>query len=407
MKLLNDTSLNKFFVDLHQIPTLSFRFPELLAYHIKLYGFEEEYIKFVEYTEKNENLLHEKNEFLFNSIKSVILNTRFQVFNMINSKDLRIDNDELFYWLKKFEPKYNTLTEFWKVIADVFKDSDWKEKTEAHIETFGTGRVSDKVNSIRNFITNQTDFREKLKDSRIHNFIIYNVNMRRTDEKAVLNREHHSMKTLYSKRFKDRWFMSVDLKKANYQALRQLCIIEDINFEDFVTKYTDVEYIKSNKPLRQILYGILSKARVASFFKLMLLEIYHALMDKVEVNYDDAEIFVHSGDEILIVLSDNEIDRKEEIQTIEGSIEYASKSFGSEIKVNTEVFIFRVLDSDVGEMYYKEYKDGTKQIKGTPVKVYPQVYKHLYGIELTDKDLYFEDTDMKLLGKYIKPINLK
>jgi len=63
---------------------------------------------------------------------------------------------------------------------------------------------------------------------------------------------------IYNQSNDGRYFLSIDLKKANYNALKfydKGLVLDTNNYNEFISKYTDLEYIKQSKYIRQVIYG--------------------------------------------------------------------------------------------------------------------------------------------------------
>lgn len=64
--------------------------------------------------------------------------------------------------------------------------------------------------------------------------------------------------TVYHKDNQGIDFISIDLKKANFNSLQLLGVHDDLKiyqYEDLVGKFTDLEYFKKSKALRQVIFG--------------------------------------------------------------------------------------------------------------------------------------------------------
>ena len=75
---------------------------------------------------------------------------------------------------------------------------------------------------------------------------------------------------LYTKEQCNHFFVSYDMIKANFQALRYAnpAIVKDCEtYEQFIEKFTDIEYFKHAKQLRQVLFGKLNGKRTSSIEK--------------------------------------------------------------------------------------------------------------------------------------------
>lgn len=65
-------------------------------------------------------------------------------------------------------------------------------------------------------------------------------------------------KNIYNQENVGNNFISIDLKKANFQVLNKVdknILFNSDTYEDFIGKFTDIEYIKHSKYTRQVIFG--------------------------------------------------------------------------------------------------------------------------------------------------------
>ena len=61
--------------------------------------------------------------------------------------------------------------------------------------------------------------------------------------------------SLYSEETNGKFYVSIDLKKANFQALKFAGVLDDVDYDHFMYKYGADEYIRNSKYLRQVIFG--------------------------------------------------------------------------------------------------------------------------------------------------------
>lgn len=78
------------------------------------------------------------------------------------------------------------------------------------------------------------------------------------------------------------YFISVDLKKANFQALRYVdpeIVLNCNSWDEFCRKFTDCEYIINSKYIRQVVFGQLNPARHTTVEKHMMRMVYEYIKE--------------------------------------------------------------------------------------------------------------------------------
>ena len=193
-----------------------------------------------------------------------------------------------------------------------------------------------------------------------------------------------TMKDFYKSENADKTWLSIDLTKANIQALQYVDVISENSFEEFIEKFTIDEYFVKSKYVREIIFGQTNPSRITSVVKYLTLELYFELV-KVFINYD-CDIYHHSSDEILIDVSNvSDTDRKyicDNISTL------------TNLKLNKSVFVLRTLRTNLKDFYFKLYispNQGDVEFKGVPSYLYPMVYKLHHGLKIYPEfDCVFE-----------------
>ncbi len=230
-----------------------------------------------------------------------------------------------------------------------------------------------------------------------------------------------SNKNLYTNEQDGCLFISYDMKKANFQTLKYAnpAIVCDANtYENFIGKFTDLDYIKQSKYTRQVIFGKLNPKRTINLEKWITNEVAKSIVSSTNgiINIFAKEhsrdyimagkltLFSINSDEIIFKWNGNEkeFEKCEILPSIvfEG-IEYK----GSKFKLYARNFKLAA-SSSILTVYEKEdYLNANRRIlKGVPATYYPQVYKLLNGIEIVDSDLvfYYEHE----LARFLYPLEL-
>lgn len=203
-------------------------------------------------------------------------------------------------------------------------------------------------------------------------------------------------------------FVSYDMKKANFQALKYAnpSIIRNAEtYEDFIGNFTDLDYIKNSKYTRQVIFGKLNPKRTMNLEKWITNEFAKELSNDVAMK--DYELFSLNADEIILKFKGTEeefdkVDIEPTICHFGGNIEFK----GSKFKLHARQFKLAT-SSSILTVYEKEdYLNGHKRVlKGVPATYFPQVYKLLNGMEInahSDLIFYYEHE----LCKFLNPLEL-
>ena len=106
--------------------------------------------------------------------------------------------------------------------------------------------------------------------------------------------------SLYSQETDGKRYVSIDLKKANFQALKFADVLDDASYEDFITKYGGDEYIINSKYLRQVIFGKMNPGRTIKVEKYIVSKI-HEIVSPV---FPDWKLYSFNSDELIYSLDD-------------------------------------------------------------------------------------------------------
>ena len=209
---------------------------------------------------------------------------------------------------------------------------------------------------------------------------------------------------LYTKEQCNHFFVSYDMIKANFQALRYAnpAIVKDCEtYEEFIEKFTDIEYFKHAKQLRQVLFGKLNGKRTSSIEKYISNLFAKEFSQRLGV-YGFTPYSIKT-DEVIFKFNGSE----KQFETMKVSNEEFK---GFKFRVNK----FKLLSQDFKHAtsdrlltaYIKEdYLNGHRRtLHCVPDTYYPQVYKLLNGMEIEahDRVFYYEHE----LAEFLNPLEL-
>ena len=191
-------------------------------------------------------------------------------------------------------------------------------------------------------------------------------------------------------------FISYDMKKANFQTLKYAnpSIVYDADtYEDFIGKFTDLDYIKKSKYTRQVIFGKMNPSRTIGLEKWITNEFAKFMVTSSElkeyVEIGKVKLFSLNNDEIIFKFDGSE----EEFEkltlfnnVIWDGVEFKLDKFklhARHFKLATSSSLLIVYEK---EDYLNAHRRG---LKGVPATYFPQVYKLLNGMEIHDSDLKF------------------
>lgn len=126
--------------------------------------------------------------------------------------------------------------------------------------------------------------------------------------------------SIYHERCEDCYYLSLDLKKANFQVLKYLdpSIVKNADsYEAFISHYTDDEWIIASRAFRQVGFGQLNGKRISTVSKWLIGQYIKPVLNILGCGLDHLEVF--QKDEVIFKLPkmDNYKDIISKINSIE------------------------------------------------------------------------------------------
>ena len=203
---------------------------------------------------------------------------------------------------------------------------------------------------------------------------------------------------IYNKDNHDKYFLSIDLKKANYQSLKTFMnginkpnILTSDSYEDFISRFTEIELFKISKHIRQVLFGQLNMNRITHMERYLTGFVLSKLIQSLEFTPDNIKTYTH--DEIIV--STNSFYDSVRCNCLKNLI----YDLTSGIEVHVESFKLKYVGNNT---YFKVHEVDVPTIKGGSSVYIPQLLKAYRHQPLQDEDLYFQYE--KQLAKFINPL---
>lgn len=248
------------------------------------------------------------------------------------------------------------------------------------------------------------DYCAKVRDAAIFGVIESDKYKSFNDSKNLLKEYDIDMQigehNLYSQETDGKRYVSIDLKKANFQALKFAGVLDDASYEDFIRKYGGDDYIVNSKYLRQVIFGKMNPGRTIKVEKYIVSKI-HEIVSPI---FLDWKLFSFNSDELIYSLEDfypsednlNSIVKAvKELLDIDVRVEYV------EIK---KLPIVNANGNNIDAYVRTNINTNESVLKKASTTFFPQIYKLWKGKEIQDEDLYvyFEDQ----LAKFVEPLRL-
>lgn len=218
---------------------------------------------------------------------------------------------------------------------------------------------------------------------------------------------NYSSSNVYKETNDGKIFISIDLKKANYQALKHVGVVEEDSYYNFIDKYTNLQYIKESKYTRQVIFGKLNPKKQIKVEKFLINKVLNELINDNLALSNDVVSFC--TDEIVLDASNMNIGEEME-NNLHKFIHKIKTQF--DINVDIEIYklhlvTFETYNGLKQTIYKKEFMTGIKEdeLMTVPSFYFAQIYKLINKQKLREEDLLFYMENQLATFKY--PLTLK
>ena len=275
-----------------------------------------------------------------------------------------------------------------KLPIDILEEPYFSQKIEALDEVFDTKRKLTLLFEAIDFFGSENNFLSE------GNRLIRNIqdSIRSTDGYQKLEKNNLSemskftvetmvkfdfTKNLYVEPHLGKTFVSIDLVKANFNAFKKMNVFNYDSYEDLIETFTDVQYFKECKSLRQIIFGQLLPKKEQIIEKNEIFTILSFLNTSIFKNKQPDTLLVNN-DEIIFEI--DSIFDFEQLKTID---------FPSTFPLRIEKFTLKGIKDKKDKLYFiKDFGD-KKELKKVPKLYYVQAYKKMMNKNITEDDLVF------------------
>lgn len=206
-------------------------------------------------------------------------------------------------------------------------------------------------------------------------------------------------------------FVSIDLKKANFQTLRHIdpeIVFGCKTYEDLMDKFGGDEYFKKSKYTRQVIFGKLNPKRTIHFEKRLMCDIFFDVNnDCFRELCDNTTLVTVKSDEIVFRL--DKPDFEVTLEFLERVKSEIWLNHGLDVRVEAFHLGRIVCENHNGNTvdgYIRDFylEDGRYDLKNVSSIFFPQIYAFMKGYELTEEDLVFRAEDQ--IAKFLNPLKL-
>lgn len=291
--------------------------------------------------------------------------------------------------------------ELWRQLIDIYQDYDncldkWIYLCDAINEEYGGNK--------NKFLDDYYSIRDEVITSVLNNPAYIRFNEMDLNCFSVKDKPNVTSNNVYNCSNIGKSFLSIDLKKANFQALKHVdpeIVFNADTYEDFIERFTKSGYIsgyiKESKYFRQVVFGKCNPKRHITVEKYLINKIYNEF--KNEYENDCYKLVSMSNDEFVFEVNND---------CYEGFLKFGTagndeKSIDNFIKERTGLItktkFFRLkgyclhtvnANENKPPFFVKEYADGSgDEIMCLPLNYFIIGYKLLKGKPLDDDDYCF------------------
>ena len=206
-------------------------------------------------------------------------------------------------------------------------------------------------------------------------------------------------------------FFSIDMKKANFSALRHYnkeIFVGCETWEEFVGRFTSSKHMAKSKYIRQVVLGACNPKRQIQYENYLMTILY--LHIKESIGDENFEVYSLGEDEIIITIKNPNEPQKFEfnfgVNKMKEIIHSCPLGIGELVRL--DMFeLFKVQGTDGWTKTYYEQsesgKAGTVEFKCLDAEIFHQIIKHYNGEAITENDLVFYHNGQ--LARFLKEVN--
>lgn len=214
-------------------------------------------------------------------------------------------------------------------------------------------------------------------------------------------------RSLYNEESEGGIFLSIDLKKANFQALKYVGVLKDETYKDFIHRNNGTDYFADSKYLRQVIFGKLNPKRQIKVEKYLIYQIHKLFCQLfVDLKLFSYQLYSVNSDEIVYT-AHTLIDLPSQTM-LELFEKQVKEMLGIEVRAElVQISRLNIVNSNgnkVDAYIRKNVYTGVETLKKASTTFFPQIWKLYKGLEINEMDrtFFFEDQ----LATFKEPLKL-
>ena len=293
----------------------------------------------------------------------------------------------------------------------IFEEPYFSDRLALYHRYYNTQPAQIQFEEVYNGLENEQQYFEmynKLKDDMI-NYLNSSPEMlyfsKEEDfSKYEITHKNLSKNSIYKPTNSGHRFVSLDMKSANFTALRHYnpnIVKNKTSYEDFVKEFTDIDYFAQSKYIRQVIFGNINPSRQITYEKFLMDSVIFELEKIISVE----DIVSFMSDEIVFCV-DKYSD--EELNNLVNIIKEIINDFLNK-GITLKLEIFELFNVPSTEGYIKKMlpvNGNTEWVfKGFNSIELPFVLRKYYNEAVKDTDLVFLYEGR--LARLLEPIEIK
>ena len=183
-------------------------------------------------------------------------------------------------------------------------------------------------------------------------------------------------------------YISIDMKKANFTSLVAygnligIPFFNSLDYEEFMSQFTDIEHVKKSKYIRQVVFGNCTPKRQITFEKYLMSLVLDYMLSSSLITKHDIYSFMH--DEIILKADGIDDDKLHSIYNyVKENTETLTFQYFSVSCINIEGSLAYIKNIMLGK------NEGNKEIKCVDPINSPIAYRVIKNEDIKESDLYF------------------
>ena len=288
-----------------------------------------------------------------------------------------ISEEYFFYHLNVYQEVYGSLEKYYQLLDMISERycGDWNK-----------------------FLDDYYHVRDKIITTVINSDAFQKFNTMDMNVYAINDGPNITSNNIYSQDNIGKFFISIDLKKANFQTLRNIdkdIVLGADTYEDFIGKFSDLEYIANSKYFRNVVFGKMNPKRHITAEKYFITQIYKKVIERFPYLADKCVSL--SNDEMVFKVEFLFYNDKLTCFCLRKDIQETAKELGFDVRV--EFFhlrgynlVFKESRSVRKTFYLKDYfcTKGSFKLIDVPLQYHSICYKLYKGKDLDEIDYHFD-----------------